>query len=93
MVSGDRMSKKSKRDGLILEKPIRSDISFKVMHNFLLDSGFIVRKSRNGGSHRVYEHPKYQGIVNIQNNEGLVKKYQVNQIQKIIYEIKDIGGE
>ena len=91
MVSGDEMSKKDKRDARILEKPIRSDITFDEMHSFLIDKGFLDRNKRskikNGGSHRLYMHPKYPKPINIQSKSGLIAKYQVKQVQEAIEEI------
>jgi predicted RNA binding protein YcfA (HicA-like mRNA interferase family) len=72
----------------IMEKPLRSDIRFNDMHNFLLNNGFILKKS-NGSSHNIYKHNKYEQIINIQSVGGLVKRYQVSQVQKAI---EFIGG-
>ena len=93
MVSGDEMSKKEKRKAKILEKPARSDITFDEMNSFLIDMGFQEKNTRNGGSHRLYMHKKSSMPVNIQSKNGLIQKYQVLQVQKIIEEILADGGE
>jgi len=77
------MSKKTKRYDKIMAMKCKNDINFEEMHNFLLDRGFECKKS-SGSSHRIYNHKKYDGIVNIQEVDGLVKKYQVKQVQSII---------
>jgi len=81
------MSKKGKRKSKIMEKPARSDITFDEMHSFLIDMGFIEKNKGHGGSHCLYMHKDDDMPVNIQSYEGLIKKYQVVQVQKIVEDI------
>lgn len=87
------MAKKEKRKAKIMELPIRSDITFDEMHSFLIDMGFEEKNTRHGGSHRIYIHTKSSIPINIQSNDGLIKKYQVKQIQMIIESILENEGE
>lgn len=84
------MSKKDKRTALIMEKPARKDISYDDMCSFLLDHGFVFRKSRGGGSHRAYTHSALPRPQIIKNHNGLIKRYIVEQVQEAI---EIIGGE
>ena len=63
------------------------------MNSFLIDMGFQEKNTRNGGSHRLYMHTKSSMPVNIQSKNGLIQKYQVLQVQKIIEDILADGGE
>lgn len=87
------MSKKEKLKSKILEKPARSDITFDEMNSFLIDMGFEEKNARHSGSHRLYVHDGSSIPVNIQSYNGLIKKYQILQVQKIVEELLADGGE
>ncbi len=93
MVSGDAMSTKDKLKSKIMEKPTRSDITFDEMNSFLTNNGFKEKNSKHAGSHRLYEHANCEKIVNIQSKNGLVQKYQVLQVQKIVEEMIEDEGD
>lgn len=78
------MSKQEKLKLKKLTEPARSDITFNEMDLFLHSMGFVKKRSNSGGSHRLYTHKDSKFPVNIQSANGLVKKYQVTQVQKII---------
>jgi hypothetical protein len=44
--------------------------------------GFVF--ARQEGSHRVYKHPAFRGIMDFQNDNGQAKPYQVRQLLEAI---------
>ena len=92
MVSGDAMSIKEKRYNEIMEKPPRTDIKFDDAVSFLKSKGFNEINKKKGGSHRLFRNNHCTRIINIQNCNGLVKQYQVKQIQEAIEEINNGGS-
>lgn len=56
-------------------------------------SRYFGRARQTGGSHRVYKTP-WQGDprINIQNEKGMAKAYQVRQVLKAIDKLEDENG-
>jgi len=63
-------------------KSKRKNIKFNEMVVFLENLGFIQRRS--GGSHIIFSKPGIIELINIQEESGEAKPYQVKQIIKII---------
>ena len=53
--------------------------------------GFVFTRQR--GSHRQYKRPGYIGLVNLQDDNGKAKPYQVKQLLAAIEAIEEMGGE
>ncbi len=68
----------------IMTRPVKSDISFTEVNNFLLDLGFI-RKPKGGGSHIVYKHILLEENLTIPSNRKHLIKIYVKQIQEAVY--------
>ena len=83
------MSTREKRKSKILAQPPRNDIPFKEMETFLLEYGFKLKNRNSTGSHRIYEHEDCTTPINIQSQKGVVKLYQVKQVQKVINELME----
>jgi predicted RNA binding protein YcfA (HicA-like mRNA interferase family) len=49
-----------------------------------LIESFGFRFHRSSGSHNVYKHPKVGEILNIQNDNGKAKPYQIDQFLKYV---------
>lgn len=50
----------------------------------LLVEAFGFRLSRVSGSHHIFTHPKVPELVNLQNNKGKAKPYQVRQFLTLV---------
>jgi hypothetical protein len=48
--------------------------------------GFVLRKRGGGTSHLIYRHPKVRELMNLQNDHGKAKPYQVKQLLTLIEE-------
>ena len=59
-----------------------NSINFSDFQNLIVDLGFIFR--RQHGSHMIYSNNKINEYMNIQDNAGKAKDYQVKQLRKII---------
>jgi len=65
-------------------KTSQDNISFNDLCKLAEMVGFIY--DRQKGSHRVYTHEKYPGIMNFQDVKGKAKPYQVKQLLNFISE-------
>lgn len=65
-------------------KTSQDNISFNDLCKLAEMVGFIY--DRQKGSHRVYTHEKYPGIMNFQDVKGKAKPYQVKQLLSFISE-------
>jgi predicted RNA binding protein YcfA (HicA-like mRNA interferase family) len=70
----------------ILEKLLGGslNISFADMQRLVEAFGF--RLSRVSGSHYIYAHPDVRELVNLQNDRGKAKPYQIRQFLKLVEE-------
>jgi hypothetical protein len=68
-----------------------NNISYVDFCNFVECYGF-QKKRQNGTSHTIYGMADIPEIVNIQNNNGNAKGYQVREFGKLIEKYK-LGGE
>lgn len=62
----------------------QSNISFSELCKLAEMVGFTF--DRQKGSHKIYKHEKYPGIMNFQNVHGEAKPYQVKQLLGFISE-------
>ena len=62
-------------------------VKFNELKNILNECGFT--HVRTSGSHEIYTHERIDAIVNIQNDKGKAKAYQVRQILEYIDLLKD----
>ncbi|MDD2734817.1 MAG: type II toxin-antitoxin system HicA family toxin [Desulfuromonadaceae bacterium] len=62
----------------------QSNVSFAELCKLAEIVGFIF--DRQNGSHRVYRHEKFPGIMNFQDVKGKAKPYQVKQLLNFINE-------
>lgn len=62
----------------------QSNVSFSDLCKLAEMVGFSF--DRQSGSHRVYRHEKYPGIMNFQDVKGKAKPYQVKQLLNFINE-------
>jgi len=68
----------SKKDKLLREAANNPHgLSFNNFETLVSQCGWVL--SRQNGSHQVWSHPKYDGILSIQNKKGMAKGYQVKQ--------------
>ena len=77
------VSSKKKR----LEKIKRNPKGVKFRDLVLLLKSFGFTLERVSGSHHIFTHPAWDGILNIQNRGGEAKPYQVRQAIKAIEEV------
>ncbi|MEZ4709558.1 MAG: type II toxin-antitoxin system HicA family toxin [Caldilineaceae bacterium] len=70
----------------LLEKILRSphNVSFSDLTLLAEAFGFVL--SRTTGSHHIYSHPTTPKLLNLQNQKGKAKPYQVRQFLKLIEE-------
>lgn len=69
----------------LLERLSRGDVanvSFDDLSRLLLRLGFQLR--RTSGSHHIYLHPSLRERVNVQNQAGVAKPYQVRQVCRLV---------
>ena len=78
------MSSKLKR----LEKIKRNPKGVKFREIVSLLKAFGVVLERVSGSHYIFTHPAWDGILNIQNQGGEAKPYQIRQAIKAIEEVQ-----
>ncbi|OCC16579.1 toxin HicA [Dissulfuribacter thermophilus] len=62
------------------------DVKFTDLVSILLHYGFVEVRSK--GSHRIFKHPSWNGILTLQEIRGKAKPYQVRQAIKAIEEVK-----
>ena len=72
----------------LLEKIVRNpnDVRFNEIISLLEAFGFKLKRIK--GSHHIFKHPDIPYLINIQNKNGKVKPYQVNQFLNMIVEFK-----
>lgn len=58
------------------------NISFSDLQYLLGKLGFTLARTK--GSHHIYEHDALEEIVNIQNDKGNAKPYQIRQILQLV---------
>jgi predicted RNA binding protein YcfA (HicA-like mRNA interferase family) len=70
----------------ILEKILAGslNVSFADMQRLVEAFGF--RLSRVSGSHHIHTHPDVPELVNLQNDRGKAKPYQIRQFLKLMEE-------
>ena len=85
------MTKKRKLLAKILNN--QRNVSFNDIVTLVEAFGFY--QSRVGGSHHVFEHPDIPELVNLQNQKGQAKSYQIRQFLTLLEQynltIKDAG--
>lgn len=57
------------------------NFTFEDLMTILFRKGFTVRVR---GDHHIFRHPKIQEIINLQPDGALAKRYQVEQVRKIL---------
>jgi predicted RNA binding protein YcfA (HicA-like mRNA interferase family) len=62
------------------------NVSFSDMVNLIEGFGFARR--RVTGSHYIFKHPRVPRVVNLQNDGGQAKPYQVRQVLALVEEYK-----
>lgn len=72
-----------------------NDISMNEFDTFLRNNGFVLRKSNNGGSHRVYqiviaEKRRSVTIVCPHGNKKEIAGYQIKEVLKLIKEKQEV---
>lgn len=73
----------SKCDKLLKRaRPASKAVRFEELCALAECYGFVF--ARQEGSHRVYKHPTYRDIMNLQNDNGQAKPYQVRQLLEAI---------
>ncbi len=77
------MASKRKKFQKIKQNP--KGVKFDDLVSCLKAFGFTLE--RISGSHHIFTHPNWDGILNIQNRRGEVKPYQVRQAIKAIEEV------
>ncbi len=70
----------------ILEKALLGSKNIKFREMVTLIEAFGFSLARVNGSHHIFTHPDISELVNIQNNKGNAKPYQVRQFLSIIEE-------
>jgi len=78
-----------KLEARIRQKPTPSDIRFDELAKFMENHGFEMRPA-SGGSHRVFCHPQYDGIVSVVKPHGRsdgVKRAYVRKALEAVDEI------
>lgn len=53
--------------------------------------GFVLRKGA-GTSHRIYKRPEFKRLLNVQDDHGKAKAYQVRQLLDALVELGEIEG-
>jgi len=82
----------SKRDKLLNKaKTSPSNLRFTELCQLAEAYGF--RFSRQVGSHRIYKHHSYKGIMDFQDNKGKAHSYQVDQLLAAIDAGADMPAE
>jgi predicted RNA binding protein YcfA (HicA-like mRNA interferase family) len=68
----------------LLERVLSSskNIRFNDFVNLVEAFGFALSRVR--GSHHIFEHPEIPEILNLQNNKGQVKPYQIRQFLQLV---------
>ena len=78
------MSSKLKRLEKIKRNP--KGVKFREIVSLLKAFGFVLE--RVSGSHYIFTHPAWDGILNMQNRGGEAKPYQIRQAIKAIEEVQ-----
>ena len=60
------------------------NVSFSDMQRLVEAFGY--RLARVSGSHHIYSHPAVRELVNLQNDHGKAKPYQIRQFLKLVEE-------
>lgn len=52
--------------------------------------GFVLTQQR--GSHRMFSRPDYPRLINVQDDNGMAKGYQVRQLLRIVEELSSLNS-
>jgi predicted RNA binding protein YcfA (HicA-like mRNA interferase family) len=79
----------------ILKKVLNSKANVRFQEFVSLVEAFGFQLSRINGSHHIFIHIQFKHSINIQNDNGNAKPYQIHQFLKLIerYNIEMIGDE
>lgn len=68
----------------LLEKLLRGSKNVRFDELVTVVEAFGFRLSRVNGSHHIFTHPQIAELVNLQNNKGKAKPYQVHQFLTLV---------
>ncbi len=64
-----------------------TNVRFAQIVRLAVESGFVEARVR--GSHHIFRHPEYQGVLlNLQDHKGQAKPYQVRQLLALVEEYR-----
>jgi hypothetical protein len=74
----------------LLEKILAGSKNIRFNDFVSLVEGFGFKLSRIRGSHHIFEHPNVSELLNLQNDKGQAKPYQIRQFLQLIeqYDLK-----
>jgi len=68
----------------LLQKAITGPKNIRFNEVIALAEAFGFRLNRIAGSHHIYSHPGVLELVNLQDDEGKAKPYQIRQLLKLV---------
>ncbi len=83
------MSKQQKRKEKIMTKPVKKDLEFGEVHEFLIEQGFEALPPGTG-SHRVYKHPKLTKHITLAPHGRDISRAYIKSIQDAIEELESL---
>ena len=72
----------------LLEKILNNNKNVQFNDFVTLITAFGFKLIRNAGSHHIYEHNDISEMVNIQNDKGKAKPYQIKQFLQLVEKYK-----